>query len=151
METTQPKTEEKKVITKRVFKPIDITTVTKKANATPKKETKKTTKYKPTKTKDITPIAEVLTGERVLLETQEGSIQKFLNECHPDIKTFIEGNEIKKVTAKCGNLIVVTKNNFRVDVKIISAYQKLVKITDNKGRVLFNDKTKVNFIKQKAA
>lgn len=151
MEKEVTKTETKKVITKRVFKPIDITTVTKKANTTPKKETKKNTKYKPSKTKDVTPIAEILTGERTIIEAQEGSIQKYLNECHPDIRTFIESNEIKKVTAKCSNLVVVTKNNFRVDIKTISAYEKLVKITDHKGKVLFNDKTKVSFVKQKAA
>lgn len=144
-------TEKTKTITKPVFKPIDITLANKKAKIAVKKETKKNTRFKTTelKKKEILENVNLITiKEDTNIETSENSIQRYINECHPDIRTFIKTNEIKKVNANCAELTIVTKNNFRVHIKTISDYERKVLITDNKRKVLFNNKTKVNFVKQ---
>lgn len=148
----EPKQETKpKTVVKRIFKPIDITNAIKKAKTVPKKEAKKGKKYKSSFAKEKDDYTIVSISDRQLIEAHESSIQKYLNECHPDIKTFIESNEIKKLTAAPGTLTVVTKNNFRVVIKTTSANEKHVKITDAKKKVLFDAKTVVNFVRQKVA
>lgn len=82
-----------------------------------------------------------------LEQTNTGSIQKFLNECHTDIRKFIHNNEILKVVAQPGTLIVTTRNRFTVTINIISTFVKSFEIKDKRGNILFKGNQKVSFKK----
>ena len=157
MSTENPKTKpieakKPKTVIKRKFSPINITLALKKAKATVKKESKKNTKFRPTEKKSKDYFSDyAIVNEHSAIETMDGSIRKYLNECHPDINKFIEENEIKKLVAQCGCLTITTKNDFRVTIKTVSAHQKHVHIVDRKKNILFTGKIQVSFVKQKAA
>lgn len=68
----------------------------------------------------------------------EGSIRDFINDCHPSLKSFISHNVPKKITASCGKLTIVTKNDIRLVVQTISHNEKHIKMIDSKKTIIFN-------------
>lgn len=130
------------------FKPIDITKAIEVAKKSKKTETKVKTKYKPKKESENT---QVLISDRQLIEPAEGSIAKYINESHPDIRTFLEKAEIKGVSAKIDELVINTKNNLRVVIRTISHCKRFVSIQDKKKKFLFKGVTSFETIKPKKA
>lgn len=73
------------------------------------------------------------------------SISGFLNECHPDLRKFIDNNEWLKIVASPGRMIVETRNKFRIVIDVISRFSKSVSIKDGKGNEVFNGLQTVHF------
>lgn len=123
---------------KPIFKILSMKGVSEKAKkvkpSVDKKRKNTTRKSKLTplefKYKDITPIHEFY--------TKDGSVQDFLNECHPDVKDFIDTNKPVKYTAEAGRLIVTTANKFRIEVKITGKHTRQVTIKDNRRETIYN-------------
>ena len=86
--------------------------------------------YKPRKVK-AAPVkkskSNLIFGEDLLrninIKTEEGSIQDLLNDCHPDIKTLVEG-KVSTYIAKPCCLILVLNNKMRVKVQYGNQYKK---------------------------
>lgn len=57
------------------------------------------------------------------IKTEDGSIQELLNECHPDIKTLVDG-KISTYIAKPCCLILVLNNKMRVKIEYGQQYCK---------------------------
>lgn len=102
-----------------------------------RKDTTKKVKYTflEEKYKDVIPIHEFY--------TKEGSVQDFLDECHPDVRNFIETNRPSKYIAETGRLLVVTQNRFRIEIKITGKYTRQVVIKDNRRKIIYNGESVV--------
>jgi hypothetical protein len=144
METTNQQQKPKSI---KIFNKIDLTKAVKKA-----KETKelKPVVYKAKVKKSKNYVEEPVTiGQTDLLSIEEGSIRKYIDECHPEVKDFIHENHAETITAKCGQLIIVTRNKMRIVITTTGKFQRKVLITDKNKVVLFNDITEVKFKKNK--
>lgn len=137
-QTNQPKPK-----TIRIFNNIDLTKAIKKAKEEPQVK-KNVIKVKVKKSKSYKE-EPVTVFETDILSIQDGSIFKFIGECHPEIRKFIDENHPETITAKCGQLIIVSKNKVRIVISTLGAYKRKVLITDRKKNVLFNDITDVKF------
>lgn len=128
----------------KIFNIIDLTKARKKAK---EEQSRKTIVFKVKKTKvSKNYIEEPITiGQDSILKAQEGSIQQFLNECHPEVRQFINENHPTSFTAKCGQLIVTTRNKVRVIITTIGKFQKKVSIIDRHKNILFNNITTMVF------
>lgn len=84
--------------------------------------------YKPKKVK-TTPIKkatkDLVFGKdqfaNINIKTEDNSIQELLNECHPDVRTLVEG-KISTYIAKPCCLILVLKNKMRVKIEYGQQY-----------------------------
>ena len=126
---------------KKIFNVIDLTKAITVGKKSVKKEAKAKGKYKET-SKKLDEYLEPTIGDRQILNVQHNSVQEYINTCHPDIQTFIRINEIRTTVAKAGGLLVVCKNDLRVDIRNEGHGRKVV-ITDKKRNVLFNGITKM--------
>lgn len=72
------------------------------------------------------------------IKTQQNSIQDLLNECSDDVKKFIHHNELMKIVAQPGRLVITTRNRFRLTIDVISKFSKKINIKDRKGNVLLD-------------
>lgn len=86
---------------------------------------------------------EITITDSSVLNTQENSIKQYIDECHPNIRKFIDYNPFSSVKANAGQLTIVTKNKLRVVITTIGKFERHVKITDKNKNVLFNEKTSV--------
>lgn len=135
-------------IGRKLFNVIDLTKAITTAKTAKKRESKPRGKYKSTKTKEDNYIEPTIT-ERQILTVEDGSIQDYINSCHPDIQQYITRNEAKQFTAKAGGLVIVCKNGIRIDIKDESNGRRVI-IKDKKN-ILFNNITKVVHIERKAS
>lgn len=83
-----------------------------------------------------------------LMEYSDNSIKGFLNDCHPDVRKFIDVNEWSKITASPGKLVITTRNRFNISIESISRDIKSIVIKDHKKNVLFKDRQQIHRIKK---
>ena len=76
-------------------------------------------------------------------KSQPGSVQDYLNECHPDVRTFIKNNEACSIKGEPGKLIILTRNKFRVEISDVGVGERKVRITDKRGEILSEAVTKL--------
>jgi len=133
---------------KRIFKPIDLTKAIKIATKQPEKVSKKRIIKTAVKKSKSYKEEEITINQDTILTSQDSSVQKYLNECHPDVIQFIKDNHACTFTAKAEGLVIVTRNGLRISITTISAEKRKVVITDKKKNVLFNDTT---IVQSKAA
>lgn len=152
MDTNQQNPQQDRNTHKRVpiFNITPLTNVSAKASKTPKKPKATVTvkiRKKPSqidlKYADIHQV-----GENYVFNAETGSIQEYINLCHPDIRTLINNNEITSVKAEVGNLIVVTRNDLRISIKNTGKYEREITIKD-KRNVIYKGKSTVTFAVQK--
>lgn len=128
----------------KIFSSVDLTKANKKAKDT---EDKHSIVFKTKRAKVSKNYKEELITihENTSLEVQDGSIQSFINECHPEIKEFIGKNHPKSYSAKCGQLTIITRNSMRIIVTTMGQFNKHVKITDKDKNILFDNITGFQF------
>lgn len=142
--------EEKK--TTKVFVIIPLDDVNKRASETPRR-TRKAFNKEAIEAKVLKLSANKLNMkyEQFVLSKEDSvavpghSINDFLNECHADIRKFIDTNGLHSVVARAGQLVVVTKNRFRITIDVVSRFVKDVLIKDNKGNAIYKGKQFVYF------
>lgn len=125
-----------KVVSK-LFNIIDLTAVNKRAKKVKVDNTKKTVN-KTVKKKE----GPVIDFDR-FLSSQPGSVQAYINECHPDVLKFIRENEPISIKGEPGKLIILTRNKFRVEITDTGIRKRRVSITDRKGEKLFDEITEL--------
>lgn len=131
-----------------IFNKIDLTrAITVASKEKIKKKHERVLKVKVKKSKSYKEVEAEIT-EKTILDANNNSIGSYIEECHPDIRRFIGSNGIGIVTAKCGELTVITRNDLRVVIKTISASSRKVKISDKRGKILFDEITIAKAIKK---
>ena len=143
MENQQPKKQRIKF-----FNILPLDKVNKKASDTPKRARQtynKTTIEKKVSTLKSNKVNTTIYDSVLQANDSNNTIQAFLNECHPDVRKFIEVNEWAKIVATASDLIVTTRNRFIITIGNISKYSKQINIKDNKGKLIFNGVQTVGF------
>jgi hypothetical protein len=136
MDKTTNKSEQKKFTIKfKVTKTLNNIKV--KKDSKPKQEfkvpKKKKLSYYDEKYKDT-----AIVGDNHHFETQDGSIQQFINSCHPEVRQFLNENGMSTITASISGLTVVTKNKLRISIKPTGRFTRKIVIKDKKGKILLD-------------
>lgn len=80
---------------------------------------------------------EPILGEMSNIPPERGSILNFLNSCHPEVRTFIDNNEIALVRADASKLVIKTRTNFWVTISCVSNYSKRIIVKEGR-KVIIN-------------
>lgn len=146
MITQNQQTKQKEI---RLFNTIDLTKAIKAAKeAKPKESLKRVYNIHPKVSKHYREDEVTITSDTILA-LQPGSVKKFIDECHPDVKKFIIENHSASIKSTIDALIIVTRNGFTVRVSTTGINTRLVVITDKKKNILFNGLTTVTIKKEK--
>lgn len=84
----------------------------------------------------------------ILSNNDYNSVRGFLNDCHPDLRKFIDRNEWVKIVGSAGEIAVTTRNKFRITIKSISRNIKSIVIKDNKKNIIFKGNQTAYFNKE---
>lgn len=125
----------------KFFKITSLDKVTERANLTSKRDRKeyntpRTLKKVETLKKNTINSFNYEVG--LIPQSSDNSIYGFLNACHSDLRKFIDTNEWIKINATPHELLIVTRNKFRITIGNISRLSKSIKIKDNKGKIIFD-------------
>lgn len=127
---------------KKIFNIIDLTRANNIAKISKPKESLKEVYANKVKTSKNYIETDVTINSDTLLASQPGSVKKFIDECHPDIKKFIMENKPASIKATIGELVVMTRNGFTIRVSTTGLNTRFVTITDRRRNLVFRDETK---------
>lgn len=119
---------------KKLFKIVDPIKVKPKKKKEPKQEVKPVTKKK----------EEKLMPSDTFLKLQSQSVQDYIDECHPDLRTFILLNEAYSIKGQPGKLTILTRTSYRVEISDLNARQRRITITDKKGNKVSDEITELS-------